>query len=1062
MKKPIIRTIAIALTAAMTLAPAALASKALGTEIHKVTLPLAQGTTTTKQNLWSATFSDLRTEQFLEYTPTPGIRPAVAYGDKITSRATLTDMAKGLEAQGKRVLGGVNGDYYVLSTGAPLGMVVTDGVLRSSPQYTNSWGIGFLPDGTAFISQPELSVTANFKGMTLSVSGGINKVRTESGGYYLLTEDFATNTMNTKPGVDVILRPLSENLGETVQVDLKVTPAKEEPAVQQGEQAKAPLEENPVAESDELTSEDVAPPAEEENPGRVTATLTRTNQLEIGGRVTCEVVQTLKSQSKIDIPAGCFVLTIHQNGNEWLVEQVAGLTAGERVELDLVSKDTRWNEAETALGGMYKLVSDSVVNEGLDKERAPRSAVGVRPDGSAVFYSIDGRQPGYSVGATLTQVAERLVELGCVEAVCLDGGGSTTFGVTWPDASSLTVSNKPSDGGQRANSNALFLVSDLPRTGELNHLFLTPYDNLLLAGSSVQMTARGMDSNYYPMNWSGKVDWAVKSGDGTITADGLFTAGSGGATATIAATAGVKAEGTASVTVVATPDSIRLTDQATGAAVTELLLEPNQTVDLKAVAVYKNLTLTSQDTSFIWTADPATGKVDENGLFTAAAASGSGYLTVSAGERSMTIPVKVTGHILPLEDFEGGIGNLVSTASAKVEGESNLDYVRFGTQSAKMNYDAASGTATLAATLPIKSGERYLTLWVYGDESGNTLMASAADGEGKQSDLVLTGLDFKGWKRVTAELPIGTVGIRGFSVIYGGTGPVNGTLWLDQMNTSNERVVDDAPPAITLTADHGVLSATVTDGMDKNLQEKNITVLLDGKPLTFTWTAATAKVSATLPVGDGKLHRVSVLAVDASGNLARSGVSFSDTIEWTEPFQDMSGHWAQGFTAYLYQRGISNGVQTEQGLLFQPEKAISRGEFALMVARWQGLNLEEYASVELPFADTDQIPTWMLPAIQAMYAKGIMKGSLEGEKLYVHAETGISRMEVMTILGRIQAKGYPAPTLTFDDAGEVPAWALSHVQTLVAQGVVGGYENKLNPTALVKRSEVAKMLVSLT
>ena len=91
-----------------------------------------------------------------------------------------------------------------------------------------------------------------------------------------------------------------------------------------------------------------------------------------------------------------------------------------------------------------------------------------------------------------------------------------------------------------------------------------------------------------------------------------------------------------------------------------------------------------------------------------------------------------------------------------------------------------------------------------------------------------------------------------------------------------------------------------------------------------------------------------------------------------------------------------------------------------------------------------------------------MKGSLEGEALYANALKGISRVEGMTILGRLQAKGYAALELSFDDAGDVPAWALDHVKTLVTQGVVGGYENKVNPNNQVKRSEVAKMLVSLT
>ena len=63
---------------------------------------------------------------------------------------------------------------------------------------------------------------------------------------------------------------------------------------------------------------------------------------------------------------------------------------------------------------------------------APRTAVGLKRDGSLVLYTIDGRQSGYSIGATLTQVAERMVELGCVTALSLDGGGSTAMVATQP------------------------------------------------------------------------------------------------------------------------------------------------------------------------------------------------------------------------------------------------------------------------------------------------------------------------------------------------------------------------------------------------------------------------------------------------------------------------------------------------------------------------------------------------------------------------------------------------------------------------------------------------------
>lgn len=62
----------------------------------------------------------------------------------------------------------------------------------------------------------------------------------------------------------------------------------------------------------------------------------------------------------------------------------------------------------------------------------PRTALGVRNDGSVVFYTVDGRLSGHSKGVTLAQLANRMLELGCVEAVNLDGGGSTAIHSIYP------------------------------------------------------------------------------------------------------------------------------------------------------------------------------------------------------------------------------------------------------------------------------------------------------------------------------------------------------------------------------------------------------------------------------------------------------------------------------------------------------------------------------------------------------------------------------------------------------------------------------------------------------
>ena len=128
-----------------------------------------------------------------------------------------------------------------------------------------------------------------------------------------------------------------------------------------------------------------------------------------------------------------------------------------------------------------------------------------------IFYTIDGRQSGHSVGATLTQVAKRLIELGCVTAVCLDGGGSTTLSVTKPSDVYAGKINQPSEGSERAVTNQIFLVADSKASGRLSHFYVEPADYYVMAGQSVPIAVSAVDTNFIPMNKS--YDLSVSDGD---------------------------------------------------------------------------------------------------------------------------------------------------------------------------------------------------------------------------------------------------------------------------------------------------------------------------------------------------------------------------------------------------------------------------------------------------------------------------------------------------------------------------------------------------------------------
>ncbi len=69
---------------------------------------------------------------------------------------------------------------------------------------------------------------------------------------------------------------------------------------------------------------------------------------------------------------------------------------------------------------------------------------------------MDGRQAGLSVGMTFPEFAHYLVQLGCENAMNLDGGGSATLWVYGQ------VMNSPSEGVERPGANAIVVYQRPP------------------------------------------------------------------------------------------------------------------------------------------------------------------------------------------------------------------------------------------------------------------------------------------------------------------------------------------------------------------------------------------------------------------------------------------------------------------------------------------------------------------------------------------------------------------------------------------------------------------------
>lgn len=568
MKKWYLRA-ASALLAALLLASPALATEVLQTS----TTRLADSAVLTSSFLGGA---QTQKEHLLTYTPGGDVTPMVVYGDSLYGRSTMNYIEDYLSRRGLTAVGAINASFFDMANGLPIGMVVTDGVLRINGFDT---AVGIFPDGAVRIGSPTVSVTGVWGSHEVLLH--YNQLLTANNGMVLYSRDYDTKTKGKIPGYHVVLE----------------------------------------ADSTALT---------------------------LGGQVTARVTKLVEDTKSCAIPKDGFVLSLVEDGGyEPFQEAIRALRVGDAVELT-VQIDSGWQDAAYIVGGGDMLVENGRAKTGftLDSAGRPaaRTALGIRADGSVVCYTVD--KSAISGGMTLSELARRMEELGCVTAVNLDGGGSTCMGVTQPGQTAFTTVNEPSDGEQRACANYIFFTRPTTAAGAAEHLYVYPYDQAVLAGGQLQLTALAADGNYMPAALPGGLSWSASSGS---IVDGLLTAGGEGTT-TVTAYSG-PLSGTVTVHVVKTPTELVVLRQDTQKELETILIECGTALELTAQASYLGLELPARDRNFTWTLSGNIGRIDAEGLYQAGGTEAAGVLRVQCGEKTVELPVQT--RVNPMVDLDG-------------------------------------------------------------------------------------------------------------------------------------------------------------------------------------------------------------------------------------------------------------------------------------------------------------------------------------------------------------------------------------------------------------------------
>ena len=789
--------------------------------------------------------------------------------------------------------------------------------------------------------------------------------------------------------------------------------------------------------------------------------------LTLGGEVTAEVTEVREAAENGAIPEGSAVLTVPTAFAA--ASDYAALTVGETVTVR-VACDSGFENAVSALGGGDVILregrfEDGTVNEEHEKTRQPRTALGVRADGSYLLFVADGRRTGYAGGLTLAALADTLAALGCTEAINFDGGGSTAL-VTFADGTAA-VQNRPSDGGERKVANAAALYEKDDAAKAAHRLLLTPPTLTLLAGAACPIPA------------------AVQSGAGE-TVEHILTAEN--TTLTVSDTLG-RAE-IVDGAIVFTPAAVRgggiltvetrVGDETLRAScylrVTDTVDELRAAETLLLAAADGTVTVTLHayaDGAEVYIGDLADVRCENEAL--RAVKRGSTFCFAQAGikipgetadeaeeepaepepepetpteplptvrsriaftllDRTLVIPALFGEPTSPLK-----LDGLLQSGASVTGGDYTLAYAADGGI-------AAGGAFVLTPNLPAEPIETTET--TEPTEPTETTEQTEQTEPTEPTEPTETTETTESAETTAPEPEPEPFAVALHVAGLSSSGLAGRRLWL----WADGITAEETPYAVfTLTHADGT-AETVTQAYDAyyDFADYNGRALL-----TLVPTAVDGVLTLDTLIG--------FTATDPARTVAVGPLLLAEQYD-TGRYADLAGHWSSYYVNALSFAGVVSGSEDETGrIVYNPDANLSREQFAKILCGVLRLDPATGDDTALPFADSADIASWALPYVRAVYGAGLMRGkdTPDGRLIFAPRDA-ITREETFYVLGGLLGDGEHASLGGFADAGTIAAWAAPMLERSVAAGLISGYEDgSLRPAGRITRAETATVVVRL-
>ena len=611
----------------------------------------------------------------VEADVTSGVIKPYVYNGQVRGAKTLTKMTSAIASEGYKVVAGINGDLYDTSSGTPKGASVHKGNLVTGG-YQSEYVLSFDRDGRGSISQPKLTYSINMK---LTDGEGGSTDSTATIGYF-----------NVPHGGANALHLYNYNYADTTHTS--------------GTCAEAVLTINEGSKA----------------------------ELKAGGSVTATVTSVNNSTNSTKIEPNQFVLSA--NNQSAYYGKICQMIEGSTVTITANVTGDKDIIGATEAMGVYNVMALDGVIQTTDKTLNPRTAIGLKDDGTVVLYVVDGRQTNVSNGMNAVDVTKYLMSKGCTSVVNMDGGGSTTMVArsTPGKSDDAVLVNSPSGGSERMVSNGLFFVYTGSGSSEANGIAVYPVGTTMMPGMSVKLSSYGVNSYFEQAALTDPVTYSVNSGSGSVSADGTFTAAMTSGKTTITATSG-SVSGTLDIDVVS--------DVSFTVNKSSVSLEPGESVDLNVDSVkYGPVPVLCKDELFSWTCSPSSiGSITSSGVFMANSnldSSATGNIVVTFGDKKVTVPVKVTvsGGFSDISDHWAKTYIIKLTKLGIISGmgdgtfapNASLTRAQFLTLLSKVDKDENMNVSTQSNFKDVKSGDWYAKVVSWGVQ--NRIVNGYTDG----------------------------------------------------------------------------------------------------------------------------------------------------------------------------------------------------------------------------------------------------------------------------------------------------------------------------------------------